>query len=552
MSDEQNIVDKWSEEIVPLLNEMKLSSTKSLEITLFKLNSVLEFDHEKLEGNQIDLILFVILSTYTRYPYDTKFNNLVLQSFKCFIEIDAEKYSKNILGFLSKQSTNPIAIRDILTLIKWNAFIISLLVDKEFFPSLLKVSITTSASLISLVSDCSQNENVKKHTLRAINSAKYEIVSSFSAILKSDQNNLIVLLESLCNEKLPVSGVLALLGLLSISTSSLKDTSSLETLKSKELDIANFIVKGPFSTKIIPSNYSLDLFSNYIQNQMTAESFEKVILPGLEKTSLRNSELTFSVLSPLIFKSLDYTRINVLSILSKSKFLTQLFTSLKATKESVKVGASRVLSIVLENNQAESNDEEINKIIEESFKVLKTFAASAVDQKLLILDILGKTPFTCTSAVNKIVEAIIPYVNKENNELVLSRMIYVLLKYSLFLTMNKIDFSSYSRVVEMINQGMKEKKVPSRVAWICSFANTILQSRFTPEVEDAILGLFNTGITESLLKTFDECMSSPLPSLNNKLLSAGYASIAVLFHLSISFSIVRAMLFPISFSDIGI
>jgi HEAT repeat protein len=534
MSEGSDVIDKWAHEIIPLLEQLKLSSTNALNISLFKLNSILSEENEKLDDNQKELILFTILSTYTRYPFDSKFNKLVLQSFKNFINIDSEKYSKIILAFIVKQSTKPIAIRDLLVLINWNNYVLNLVFEKENFQSLLKVSISALVSLISILSEYTEIEGKKNHYLRAIASFKFDVVSLFANLLKKDENLISNLLEYICIDKFPVSGVIITIGLL--STASVSNKSALKILKNKESEVVDFFVKTCLSTKINPNKLSLELFCDFIKFVLTEESLETKLIPGLEKLSLRNSELTFAVFSPSIFAFLNYESIDIVTLLSKTKFFTQLFSSLKASKESVRIGASKTLSIVLSHNQINENDgESILPYIDELFKVLKGLSSSAIEQKNLIFNVLNSVPITLTLASKKILELTIPYVTKETNEVVLSQLLNILLSHFVYLVTLKDEFDLKSKIIELLINGIKEKKQPLRTSWITSFSAAILDVKINKENESEIIELFNSGITDLLLKTFDECMTSPLPSINNKLISAGYSAIATLFQLCESF-----------------
>lgn len=531
MPEETNISDIWAHEITPLLEQLKSSSTNTLDVSLFKLNSVLKCDSDKLENSQKDLILFVILSSYIRYPFDGKFNKLVLESFENFISIDAEKYSKNILGFIAKQPIKSVAVRDLLTLIKWNSAVTSIVSDKELVSSLLKVSIPTSVKLISSLIELAEDEHTKLHKIKAASSFKDDVISSIKSIAKTDPTLISNIIKSVCDEKLPASGTMSMFGLLAIATSFPAFSDALETLKSEEENICNFFAKTCLATKTYPASISLDIFGEFLSTIVSDISLEKLILPGLEKASLRNSELTFAIFSPHIFKFLNYGSIDVVSLLPKSKFFSQLFSSLKSSKETVRIGASETLSTILKNNKKENN-EEVDLFIDESLKILKGLPTSAVEQKTLVLNIISSVPYSSILSTKKILDSLLPYVSKENNEKFLSRLLDAILPRFVFLLCEGIPFDSKTKIIELLNNGLKDKKVPSRTAWSTSFCDAILKQKLNKNNENEIFELFNSDVTDSLLKIFEECVDSPLPSIHNKLIAGGYASIAILFHLS--------------------
>lgn len=532
MPEETSASDKWANEISPLLEQLRSSSTNTLNVSLFKLNSVIENEAEKLDNSQKDLILFVILSTYTRYPYDTKFNRLVLQSFKHFVANDTEKYSKNILGFIAKQSAKPVAARDLLTLISWNSAVTTMVSDKKLISSLLKVSVPVSVKLISLLLDYNQIDVVKVHQLRKVSSFKDDVVSSIRTVAKVDSGIISTILDSICDEKLPMSGVISMLGLLASATSKPNMGPELKELQSKEDSICNFFAKTCLSTKTYPATKSLEIFGTFVNNIITSDSLEKVILPGLEKAALRNSELTFAIFSPHIFRFLNYDSIDAISIVLKSKFFGQLFSSLKSSKETVRLGSSEILRTVLNNNKLNANDDVITPFLDESFKILKALPSSAVEQKVLVVNVINSVQYSFHSSTEKILDLTLPYVAKENNESYLPHLLDTMLSRFVHLICEKRTFDSKSKIVELLNSGLKEKKIPLKTAWCTSFGASILKQNITSENENEIFELFNSGITDSLLKVFNECVDSPLPSIHNKLIAGGYASIAVLFNLS--------------------
>ncbi|KGK39487.1 hypothetical protein JL09_g1371 [Pichia kudriavzevii] len=504
--------DKWVDDVLPLLEQLRQSSVNTMNVSIFKLNAVLADDHEKLDSNQKDQVLFAILSTYARYPFDSTFDKNVLKSFQNFIAIDGEKFSKHILGFIAKQSTKPIATRELLILSRWNSAVINYVDDNDLFLSLLKVCTASSINLLSLVTDYSQVESLDNHHLKAIKSIKTDIASSLRSIAKKNPEYISDVINHICVDKLP------------------SNSEAIETLKSFETKIYEFFVKVCSTTKIYPNKVALHFFGTFINMFLSAKSFEEILIPGLEKSALRNSELTFSIYSPSIFESLNYSSMDVALILSKTKFFGQLFSSLKATKESVKIGASATLNIIVKNTSSASGDSLV-LYADELFKVLKGISASAVEQKCYILDVLSSFEYSNKNSSKKIIEMIIPFITKENNEVVLNQLLNILLPRFIFFISSATEFDQRDKIIELLNAGLKNSKAPIKTAWNTAFASAMLSSCATGESIEQFALLFNSGITDTLLTVFDEVMKAPLPSVNNKLIAAGYSSIATLFHL---------------------
>lgn len=258
MSEVSDIADKWLDDIHELLDQLKMSSVNTLDVAMFNLNTVLSQEHKKLDTNQKDMILMSILSTYRRYPFDSKFNKLVLQAFENFIKMDAERYSKNIIAFIAKHATKPIALRDLLVLINWNNEILVYVQDKEFFASLLKVSVSTSITLIALITDHSQIEKLDSHHTKSITSFKSTIISVFKKLMKSHPETINSFVEFTLIDKLPIAGIISILGLITLAASE-GNPDLIELLKLKEVHITEFFAKVGLATKVSPNPIALQL-----------------------------------------------------------------------------------------------------------------------------------------------------------------------------------------------------------------------------------------------------------------------------------------------------
>ncbi|TID26219.1 hypothetical protein CANINC_002808 [Pichia inconspicua] len=531
MSETSDIADKWLDELHDLLDQLKVSSVNSLDVAMFKLNTILSQEHEKLDSSQKDFILLSILSTYKRYPFDSKFNRLVLEAFKGFIRIDSERYSKNILAFIAKHASHPVALRDLLVLLTWNNEVLLFVQETDCFLSLLKVYVSTSITLVTLITDYSQHsDKTDAHHMKAITSFKAVTVSTLKKLMKDKPQNLEYLVEFTLNDKLPVTGIISMIGLIALSASEINST-ILESLKLQEVKIDEFFARNCLTTKINPNPISLKLLAFYFKFIVTEKSFQTIIIPGLEKAALRNSELTFAFFSPSIFRGMNYGSVNVLSTLHKTKYQSQLFSSLKATKDAVKSGATETLTIVLNSNKLETDGEILNEFVNELFNILKTLSSSAVEQKVSILNTLSHIAPSYIETSKKIMNLTLPLILKETNEVTLSLLLDILMTRFTHLIASNVEFESKPTIINLLKVGVTEKKLPVRIAWITSFSSSILKTPLNKDNETAILEVLNSGVADSLLKTIQECTSAVLPSLNNKLLTAGYASIAILFHL---------------------
>lgn len=535
------IEKKWGEEILPLINELKSSSTVTLNTTLFKINALLKSKDLGLDSKQLDLILFSVLSTYSRYPTDTKFHNSVLQVFSNFLALDAERYTKNIAAFITKISTHPLAVADLLVLVKWNMFILSETKEPSLFKSVIKVIMTSSANLYASLSEAVQSEEgfkVKQHRQKSINVAESAIFTTFSNVFKSA--DISVIISAICDSKLPISGVISHIGLISKAAynfKSIKKNSHIyDSFVSKESEISNFFAKDCLATKSFPTDSSLKIFGFYISKFLTEESFQKVILSGLEKAAGRNSELTIAKFSPCIFQNVSAERINVISIVSKDKFLSKLITSLKATKEPVKVGATNCLTSLLQKYNGANDDVDIVKIIDETLKVMKSTPATAFEQRILLARILDASPFNSASVTQKIITDLLPIAQKDTHELSLAKLLNILFDRLVYSYTRGQSLDQESKLIDAIKAGLGDKKGNVKSVWATSLANAFIDIPLENGASEKVLALFKSGTIELLFNLFKECVNSPLPSITNKVIGGGYAALSILFFLKEAFA----------------
>lgn len=530
----QDPVEKWETEIVPLVNNLKTTSTNTLYETLFKLHAIVK-TNDDIDPKQLDTILLAILATYSKFNLEGRYVKSILTTFDSFISRNADKYTKNILAFIAKISSSPLAISDLLVLIQWNMHVLASIRDEQLFNSVIKVAISSSSNLFSNLSEYSQVEILaKEHHHRAVKSARTHIIAGFTSVLKNGFE-VKSIITPILDPKSPVSGVLGHLGCVSETVLKLAESKKyqqpLMDLRSMEVEISTFFSKDLLATKVFPTELSLSEFGVYINEIMTESSFQNIVIPGFEKAALRNSELTFSIFAPSILSSIKF---NILPIIIKSAFFPKLITSLKATKEPVKVGAAKCLSIILSKSQPNENTDDLLKILDETFKVLKTIAPNSFEQKIMLSNIINSTPIENSSANTKIFNEILPIIQKDSNELSLKVSLITLFDRFIYCINNALEMENESKIIDALNKGLNDKKLKS--VWSMSFASSLIDVEFTTLAKTKVIEILNNGVCDSLFKNFDECIKSPLPSITNKLIGGGYATLAILFHLKEQFN----------------
>lgn len=524
----------WEQDLVPLVNSLKLLTPKQLYEPLFKLNSIVKAAN--LDTKVYDSILLSVLhSQYTKSTQDAKYHKSLLTIFDSYLTLDCDKYAKSIIAFISKNSTSPLATQDLINLIQWNSHILSeTRANEEVFQSVLKVALKSSCELFSNLLD-DHNQSQTKHHQRASAAGRVYLIDAFVSILKAPSETIKVksLIDVILDSKLSISGSLAHLGFISEACLRLAQDKKHQTpfsdLCALENSICQFFAKDSLSTKVFPSEMSLNEFGIFVGKVMSFESFTKLIIPGLEKSALRNSELTFAIFTPSLLSNCGF---DILTPLMKSSLFTKLITSLKATKENVKFGASKCLQIILNKSNEETDESAVLKVLEEVFKIFKTIPANSFDQKIMMANIIAECPVANFKISSKICEDLLPIAQKDANELSLKSSLDLLFKRYIYGLVNDNHVNNEKAILESLSKGLNDKKL--KAVWSMALSSALLSHDFSSNdkaIEKISSILIDGGFADLLYRNFEECIKAPLPSVSNKLIGGGYASLAILIHL---------------------
>ena len=261
---------------------------------------------------------------------------------------------------------------------------------------------------------------------------------------------------------------------------------------------------------------SLQHWSIFLSKHVSIESWKKEVIPALERTIMRSSELGYSILLFLIQNKAFNVTVekespeNGWDLLVQSKiFGTNLFTAIKSAKESTKILSKDVFDALLKNGTFTTSS--LEKIINDIFKNLKLNLNT--DYKTFMGTLLNKLETGHDLSVNTLVcENLEKYLTKETNEVILSLFLSVYsqnLKY--------LPSEVLSKHSDTVIKGLSEKKLPIKKIWVsnvlCGYTKSDSNTRDFQHFIDKL------EIQKDLLE-FSENQIFKSNSLSDHLLSA--------------------------------
>ena len=313
--------------------------------------------------------------------------------------------------------------------------------------------------------------------------------SYFSAICK-------IVLEDHTKLKLPVTGVVVIMGALTQSSIQLAPSQPalLHELKEKYAEkYIEFIGKEIIIGKNPPSTFCLEISLNpFLKEFLTEESFKSQLLPNLEKANLRSPESAFAIAAEL-YAGVNAKNINLLNIFTSSKLMTQSFSSFKSSKEAVRDISLHSVITLFESIDIENVDEsDLLKYVDEIFKNIKSNLNA--DYKSLVSKILFAIPSSFEQVSAKIAQDLSIYVTKEGNENALNIMLLAFFSHYLTLSQPSADIN------KLIKNGFKEKKPSLKKCWFTSLLE--MSAKSTKEMLESFEAECLEFISETLSHHF--------------------------------------------------
>ncbi|EDO16004.1 hypothetical protein Kpol_495p1, partial [Vanderwaltozyma polyspora DSM 70294] len=470
------------EELCPLLERNCHDSLLSKRIPfLQQLQQLIK--SETLEFSDLSYVSAVLLNTYSIYQ-DAKSKNLVVSIFKSILDLEPrllENYSKFILK-ISSEKPGSKAVVDYLNLLEWvDQFILFITRDIDSFKKNIELLIQSHIFLTHGIESALDNqENIKQshakqnqHRRRIRQSILQSSVKTFVKCFKlNTENNVLILssileltLKNFTKLNLPTSGAIFIIGSLSQSCTQLLSSQPKLHHQFKEnyvTECSAFIGKEVILGKNVPSPFCLEIsLSPFLYEFVTLDLFNTHFLPNLEKAILRAPESSLETLNEL-YSAVNSENIDILKIHTSSKLMTQCFSSLKSSKENVRIIAlTTILTVLTSSSSNLTTSETLSKFIAEVFKNIKSNLNA--DYKTTASIILYHLPRYYKESSNEVVKGLTQYVSKESNEAALKQMLDAFFVHYFYIedTIEETD--------KTISNGFNEKKPAIKKIWFISF-----------------------------------------------------------------------------------
>lgn len=281
-------------------------------------------------------------------------------------------------------------------------------------------------------------------------------------------------------------------------------------------DIINYYLNNVLlnkNTKVIVDQLSwLSYFNkNFLFKYLIDDILSSKFLTELEKSLLRSNEF---IVNHILVDLLDNLNITYSLLIAKDSNFTKLFTSLlsnlKSSTESIRLNSLKSLKTILTKvNDTLDNSVSI-KIIEESFKSLKS--TSNADYKLGYIKLLSFVNFQANSPVSdKLLDDLSAFVTKDQNEVLLDGFLNSFFKaFFQSLLLSQDDFKKYESLVKIINNGLNDKKQQLRKYWFSSLGTYLIPYFSNESTNITHLEKFLDDVFASFVTNFKDLIANPL------------------------------------------
>lgn len=490
------------EELSPLMERFVHESLLSSRIPFLQ-NIQQLVKSEALEINQLSQVSVTLLNTYSIYQ-DYQSKSLVGSIFGNMLELEPtliEKYIKYILHIATTRPGNKPVV-DYLNLLEWvhiffkivskdtelfNANVKSLLQAHSFLTSGIETSLDNQETVMK------SHEKQNQHRRRVRQSILQSTVKTFVSCFNNKANSASFLvsigktiLDDYSSMSLPTSGVVIAMGALTQSTLQLFSSQPVLYNSLKENFVSkysDFIGKEVIAGKNPPSPFCLEIsLSPFLTEFVTEEIFTANFVPNFEKVNLRSPESGLNILHEF-YGGVDSKNVNILKIHRSTKLITQCFTSLKSSKETVReIALETILGLLRACSEEITTSDDMVAVVDEIFRNIKINMNA--DYKTVASTILINIPTFSKDASNKIVTGLSAYISKEANEGALKNMLDAFFTHYFALNETREDIN------KIISNGLTEKKSALKKIW---FASLLINSK---QISKEIIQTFETDILE--------------------------------------------------------
>lgn len=476
---------------MPKLEDISSNLEKDLFLSSFKVaKSTLDNILHSIQKDSVEDVDLVKVLNLLLKNYDKLLKSELIARSNILITEILQKNTKFIVPILEKlnkltSTFATISVDDLAVLNNW----VNLIIQKfnKLESSLFPLSTAVSIQLNLFANLYSQKfDHESQHTLRTRESL---LKSSFRSYkLLSDEQVSAVVTQLATDKKASIDAAVAIISFVSrdhqLSTADIDAITNwyLTTVLASKADLKNLSGLKLFFTKFV-----------------TQETFDSKFIPAFEKAIVRSSESSLFVIS-FAFENTSGL-LNLSKSILSSKLLTQLITSFKSTKETVRNLALKVFTQTL---KSKADEEQLNKVVEELLKSLKT--VSNADHKVLFNQTLANVSVEYTSVSLKVVAGLTPLIVKDQNETSLNESLSAFFIHSFAII--KSPESIPSDLTATITKGFKDAKLQLRKLWFENFGAQLLTPLNQSQLE------FLKGLCPVSLAAFDDAIANPTKNIN--------------------------------------
>lgn len=296
---------------------------------------------------------------------------------------------------------------------------------------------------------------------------------------------------------------------------------SVEADESLRASIVEYFVKNALLAKSAPAPFAIAAFTqHYIAHFVDSATFTSTILPNLEKAIVRSSEVGLCGLAPSLFETSGC--IDISKDFAKSKLLTHILNASKSPKEWVSQLSFRTLANIFHTSLPCITPEDVNSIVNE---ILKTFKSSTNnDIKIQLIKAIGEIEIVLEPVTEHVLKALQPLAAKEANETLLAEIVTVYSKHFLLVLDNEWTIADQEKHLSQFVTGFSSPKASTKSIWAGVTGEGIL--RTSKEPKSSVL-TFVEKLQPSLIKSLEEAVKSPLPTVTAKGITPAYVCIAL-------------------------
>ncbi|CUS22983.1 LAQU0S07e04654g1_1 [Lachancea quebecensis] len=472
------------EGVGPVLEKsLRESSLNSRIPVLEEIHLILQDQDKELGEPALEEIANKLLESYV-FIRDQKSGRLITSIFEdLFLRRPALLESSNSFIFNTvKKSPGTKAISDYLNLLDWsNAFLkFAACHSDDFSVDSAKLLPTLCLVVYCIEIALDGHEDTKRsklsqnqHRKRIRQSILQSLNKTLAFCLRHGKG---VSVDTIVNEtllstvsKLPPAGVIIVIGSLVKAVLQLLPSQPAHQAAFEVefvVPFCEYVGKEALLSKEPPSPFCIEtFFSPFAQEYVTSDLFKTYVLPSLEKCILRSAEVGLTLANEL-YMCIDSHKVDLCSIFTDSKLMSQSFSSLKSSKEPVrKVALESMLNLLRTLRPETCNPGSLRKFVNEIFKNLKSNLNT--DYKTIVSRLFLATPPFFPEVVSDIIKGLNPYVSKESNEVALELML-------------KAYFAHYAKLepasqegYTIIKAGLNDKKQQVKRLWIVSLVEVI-------------------------------------------------------------------------------